>query len=304
MSVRRAALKRLAESSLARSGLPRLARARHRREVLVLAYHNVVPRGAHATGDLSLHLPQDEFARQLDSLRRTHDVVGLDSILEPRPHSARPRAVVTFDDAYRGALTAGVDELVRRGMPATVFVAPAFVGGGTFWWDEYADPARGLDPGLRGHALGALRGQGERVGAWMMERATRPATLPAHATVADETLLGRAAACAGITLASHTWSHPNLAALAEDELDAELARPLAWLRERFRVAIPWLSYPYGLSSPAVERAAERAGYRGAFRVEGGWTAGAAGPFALPRINVPAGVSLHGFELRTAGFLDR
>ncbi|HEX8362155.1 MAG TPA: polysaccharide deacetylase family protein [Longimicrobium sp.] len=305
MSTPRAALKRLAESSLARSGLPRLVRARHRREVLVLAYHNVVPRGERAVGDLSLHLPQDEFARQMESLRRTHEVVALDSLLEPRPHSARPRAVVTFDDAYHGALTAGVDELVRRGMPATVFVTPAYVGGGTFWWDEYADPARGLDPALREYALGALRGQGERVGAWMAERGEHPATLPAHLGVADEVLLGRAAACPGITLASHTWSHPNLAALAEDELDAELARPLAWLRERFQAVVPWLSYPYGLSSPLVERAAERAGYRGAFRVEGGWTpAGATGSFALPRMNVPAGVSLHGFELRTAGFLDR
>jgi peptidoglycan/xylan/chitin deacetylase (PgdA/CDA1 family) len=305
VSAPRAALKRLAETSLARSGLPRLARARHRREVLVLAYHNVVPRGERAVGDLSLHLAQDEFARQLDSLRRTHEVVALDSLLEPRPHSSRPRAVITFDDAYHGALTAGVDELVRRGMPATVFVAPAYVGGGRFWWDEYADPAHGLDPALRAHALGALRGQGYRVGAWMAERGAHPIGLPAHQAVADEALLARAAERPGITLASHSWSHPNLAALTESELDAELTRPLAWLRERFAAVVPWLSYPYGLSSPAVEGAAGRAGYKGAFRVEGGWTpAGATGSFALPRMNVPAGVSLHGFELRTAGFLDR
>ncbi|HLL48347.1 MAG TPA: polysaccharide deacetylase family protein [Longimicrobiaceae bacterium] len=115
----------------------------------------------------------------------------------------------------------------------------------------------------------------------------------------------RAARLPGRGPAAHTWSHPNLAALGPEELEEEMVRPLRWLRERFTGVLPWLTYPYGLTSPAVEEAARRAGYEGAFRVEGGWMPrGGAGarPHALPRANVPAGASLEHFEMRTSGLL--
>jgi hypothetical protein len=68
--------------------------------------------------------------------------------------------------------------------------------------------------------------------------------------------------------------------------------------------LPWLTYPYGLSSPEAERVAAAEGYAGALRVSGGWMgpANAVNRFALPRYNVPAGLSIRGFDLRTAGIL--
>ncbi len=300
--------KLLAEASLSGSGLARIARAQRRRDVLVLAYHNIVPEGARAVGDASLHLPQRAFARQLDALRTTHRVVPLAEILSGTGESDRPRAAITFDDAYAGAVEAGVAELVRRGLPGTVFVAPAFVNGGTFWWDEIADAAAGeVEPAVREHALTALRGRVEEVRAWAAGEGIRLNSLPSHQRVASERALAEAAAQPGITLASHSWSHPNLTALTAAELDEELTRPLAWLRARFGSVVPWLTYPYGLYSPEVEAAAARAGYEGALRVEGGWLSPAAGgyrPHALPRMNVPAGLSQRGFELRAAGLLRR
>jgi peptidoglycan/xylan/chitin deacetylase (PgdA/CDA1 family) len=113
----------------------------------------------------------------------------------------------------------------------------------------------------------------------------------------------RAAGRPGITLASHTWSHPNLAALAAAELEDELQRPLAWLRERFTGVLPFISYPYGLSSPAVERAAADAGYEAALRIDGGWLRdGSVNRYAIPRLNVPSGISDAGFRLRCSGVL--
>ena len=98
------ALKHLAERALVRSGVERFARRTRRGRTLVLAYHNVLPNGEAVSGDKDLHLPQKEFSLQLDALAETHDVVPIDSIGRASPLSARPRVVITFDDAYMGAL--------------------------------------------------------------------------------------------------------------------------------------------------------------------------------------------------------
>lgn len=295
-----ATLKRLAERTLVGVGVPGVARAWRRGGAVVLAYHNVVPAGEPVHGDRSLHLPQADFARQLDALRETHDVVPLDALFDPEPQGTRPRAVITFDDAYRGAMTAGLAELARRGMPATVFVAPGLLGTAP-WWDELSGPG-GLDDALRAHALDIFAGKAAEVRAWAAERGIAPRPLPHHQHIVTEDELARGAAQPGIALGSHTWSHVNLAVLDVAERETELARPMAWLAERLSSSIRWIAYPYGLSSPDVETDAARLGYEGAFRVSGGWMPrdGSAPRHALPRLNVPAGVSIDGFRLRLAG----
>ncbi len=132
------ALSRPVDLTVVRTGLTRLGRSLSRSRVLVLAYHNIVPEGAEDAGDPSLHLPEKQFARQLDLLVETHTIVPLQSALTDAWEPNRPRAVITFDDAYRGAVTVGIDEIVRREIPATVFVTPAFVDGRSFWWDALA----------------------------------------------------------------------------------------------------------------------------------------------------------------------
>ncbi|HEV2735376.1 MAG TPA: polysaccharide deacetylase family protein [Longimicrobiaceae bacterium] len=301
----RTILKRSIERVLCRGGLAGLARGYRRAGTLVLAYHNVVPDGGAGGGDRSLHLPQGEFARQLDLLQRTHDVVPL-SMLSAPPEGRRPRVVITFDDAYQGAVTAGVEELSRRGLPATIFVTPGFVGGKPFWWDALSRPGSdGLPPELRDRCLTVLRGRDADIRRWAAEHGVAAHGVAPHQTGASEAQLESAFRTGGITLAAHTWSHPNLTALRPEELDEEMVRPLAWLRERFPGVLSWLTYPYGLTSPAVEEAARRAGYEGAFRVEGGWmprSGAGARPHALPRSNVPAGASLEHFEMRTSGLI--
>lgn len=298
----RRALKRLAERTLIRSGAERFARHRHRTRTLVLAYHNVLPDGEPQSGNANLHLPQHEFGRQLDILADTHEVVPLDAILREPPPSSRPRAVITFDDAYQGALTAGVDELVRRGMPATIFVAPGLVAS-VPWWDLLAERTDGVVPDeIQRTALQELGGNTEAVLRWAKVNSggSRPAVrLP---RIGTETELANAAAREGMTLGSHTWSHPNLSALTGIGLDAELTRPLEWLQARFAsVVVPWLSFPYGLYSVAVERAAARSGYHGAVRIDGGWVPRSSRlPYAIPRLNIPFGLSIDGFRLRLAG----
>lgn len=286
------------------TGAPRVALASHRSRTLILAYHAIVPDDESPAGDSSLHLPHARFAAQLDALASTHDVVPLADVLAaPTARSSRPRVAITFDDAYRGAVSAGLVELVRRGMPATVFVPPGLLGGRRFWWDVLA-PSHGgpLHPALRHRALTEWRGQGDVIlGA--LGRSGEHSSGPAYARSATLDELDRAAQLPGITLGSHTWSHPNLAALDASTLDQELRRPLAWLRERYERVVAVLTYPYGLQSDAVQRAAAAAGYQAALCIDGGWVRDPRHPFAMPRMDVPAAVSDAGFRLRVSGVLS-
>ena len=293
------------ERLLVISGLPSATIARLRGDTLILAYHNIIPDGELPAGDRSLHLPRRAFVAHLDALVETHNIVSLDDVVKHVPAgSSRPRAVITFDDAYRGAVTVGVAELAARSLPATIFVSPAFVGGGTFWWDVLTPPfADSLDPAFRSRALREWRGIDAVVRAGALECGLVVQPVPDYVACASENELLHAAAHDGISFAAHTWSHPNLALLEDAELRAELVRPLSWLRERFGRVISALSYPYGLSTTVTEHAAAQAGYHAAFRISGGWLRGVAqSSYALPRLNVPAGVSPHGFLLRASGVL--
>lgn len=296
-------IKNFVERSLVGTGVSAMIRRRRIGQTLVLAFHNIVPNGERATGDLSLHLPQRLFARLLDSLAETHEVVPLTSALQPEADPRRPRIAITFDDAYAGALNAGVDEVVRRGLPATIFVTPSFVDGGMFWWDTIADPTTGEVPAaLREHCLWALAGRSEDVKRWGDAEGLVRYDVPSHQRGASQREIARAAAIPGITLGNHTWSHANLAALTPEEVATELTDTTTWLGERFDSVIPWVTYPYGLHSERVLRVASAAGLEAGMRVDGGWMdqTAAEDPFRLPRLNVPSGLSVAGFQLRTSG----
>jgi len=296
----RTLIKNVAEMALVRSGVLGLARKRLRGRAVVLAYHNIVPTGERSCGEASLHLPQLAFARQLDVIESTSRVVPLSELFDDLEDPDATRVSITFDDAYLGAVTAGVDELRRRSMPATIFVAPGLLGGDT-WWDRLADALGGVIPvETRRYAIEELRGNRDGVLEWFERRTgKRPhTTLP---RIANESELRESSRQPGITFGAHSWSHRNLKALSENELASELAPSLAWLQDRFSNAIPWLTYPYGLSSPLVEAASARARFQGAFMVAGGWMSRSPERLhALPRLGIPAGLSPSGLSLRLAG----
>ncbi len=300
----RRAAKLAAEHMLLATGAPHVSRRRHARDVLILAYHNVVPDDAPPCGDASLHLPRRQFAEQLDTLCDTHDVVPISKVLEPADGDGRPRAVLTFDDAYQGALTLGIDELARRGLPAAVFVAPRFVGGAPFWWDAIVVPpsVRG-ETSFRERALREAGGRDANVRELAARRGYGERQLPEYARCATEAQISDALARARITLGSHSWSHANLAVLPTSELREEVSRPLPWLRERWTSVLPILAYPYGRASDRVVTVVRAAGYAMALRIDGGWLRASQGDLLLaPRVEVPAGLSRAGFTLRAAGLL--
>jgi peptidoglycan/xylan/chitin deacetylase (PgdA/CDA1 family) len=211
--------------------------------------------------------------------------------------------VLTFDDAYAGVLEFALPELARRGLPATIFVAPGLLGLEAPWWDRLADPILGLIPSsYRDRALNELHGDGERI---LRDAPTSGCTvfapIPEHRIASEAELTRALASHPLVTVGSHTWSHPNVAALDAGRLRREMRDSLLWLRERFGPkALDLLAYPYGSESPAARAAAAEAGYRGALRVSGGWDRGDGDRFATPRLNVTPGISPAGFRASLAG----
>src|SRR3954462_6457110 len=134
----RAAIKGVIEQTLGASGAVSMLRRRRAGQVFIIAYHNVVPDDSAPAGDLANHLRLSDFVEQLTELVKTHDVVPLSRAVDAAKPGGRPRASITFDDAYRCAVLQAIPELVRRNFPATIFVTPAFLGGKFFWWDALA----------------------------------------------------------------------------------------------------------------------------------------------------------------------
>jgi peptidoglycan/xylan/chitin deacetylase (PgdA/CDA1 family) len=294
--------KRLVERSIAATAIPAFLLRWRVPSTVVLAYHNIVPRGDRVAGEQSLHVDQADFAAQLDLLQSSHTIVSLADIdSSGSDENGRPRAIITFDDAYAGALIAGVEELESRGLPATFFVAPGLLGAEGFWWDLLAEGGLG---NARDHCLWALQGRHDLVMEWAADRVGRPA-LPAHARPGDRERLLQVARNTSITFGAHTWSHPNLAALAEPEVMDELGRSREWLKAQDVSYTDWIAYPYGLTSSSVTAAAAGR-FDGALLISGGLAEARgrrASSHLLPRVNVSRLLTVEGLRLRLAGLLS-
>jgi peptidoglycan/xylan/chitin deacetylase (PgdA/CDA1 family) len=294
-------LKRRVERMVSTPAVGWITRRRVRAKRLILAYHGIVPDGEPPAGERALFIRQSDFAAQLDTLRVVTDVAALDRIDEPG--DGRPRVAITIDDAYRGAVDVGVRELAARSIPATIFVAPGRLNNHVFWWDALAHKTGMLDSELRNHALQHLGGVDERIRTWATKSAIPSCDeLPAYARTASREELAAALKFPGITLGSHTWTHPNLASLGIADIVPEVRRSREWLQAEFgNRAIDWLAYPYGLESLSAQIAVGEATYTGALRITGGWyQVSRVSRFLRPRLNVGAGLSVAGFRARLQG----
>ena len=292
------------EKAAVRCGLARFLGYGRRFERLVLAYHNVVPDGETGWGEGSLHINQSLFRHHLDVLQRAATIVPLDRIFhyeDDRPDG--PFVAITFDDGYHGAVTVGADELTRRNLPATYFVTPGLSSEDGFWWDRFAQSGGGtLDERLREHCLEALAGKQARVLHWADTTGRARESAPEFARPAEHRELQALMARGQFQLGCHTWTHPNLRRLSSAERQVEFRRCRDWITKTTGEPPETFSYPYGLESSAVRADARATGHHHGFRISGGWLprAGSGEELALPRLNIPAGLSPEGLRLRLAG----
>jgi peptidoglycan/xylan/chitin deacetylase (PgdA/CDA1 family) len=153
--------------------------------------------------------------------------------------------VVTLDDGYQCAYTNALPVLERYKVPAIVFLVAGKVGETNNWAHLRKVPARKL---LDWRELRELPGR-------------------------------------GMSLGSHTVSHPRLPELPSNSLSQELSNSRMILEDRLGISITHFAYPYGQMNEAVRDAAEQSGYRTACSTRPGFNNPDIDRFALRRIEI-------------------
>ena len=225
-------------------------------DTLILCYHAVS-----TSWPALLSVDPEQFERQLEHLlARGYRATTFSEALSGA--GAGRTVAITFDDAYRSVFDLGLPILARLGMPATVFVPTAKVGGdGPMAWpgiDEWLQtPHRDELVGCTWDQIGELAQEGWEVG-------------------------------------SHTCMHPHLPELDDKALAEELGDSRSELERRLDVPCRSIAYPYGAVDARVVAAAARYGYlTGAALSER--VGGRSRSLAMPRVMVRRGESLAAYR---------
>ncbi len=285
------------------SGLLTLAR-RLSSGGVILCYHNVVAgTNAGASDTLGLHMPLPTFERQMRWLARNYEVVQLAEFVDrsSRRESLRGVAAVTFDDAYRGVFDHAWPLLQGLNLPATVFIVAEASGRDEgFWWDD-PEVLRVYSPAQRQRWLTACRGDGTTIVEALPARRDR--SRPPSRRLAAWHAITQAAA-SGLQLGVHSATHRSLPTLEDRDLQREIVESRDIIRHRTGVTPEFFAYPYGLWNDRVRQAVRAAGYRAAFTLDDGGDGATADRWAIPRVNVPAGIEDAAFQAWTAGLTLR
>lgn len=236
-----------------------------------------------------------EFDRQMAWIAANTDVVSEADVIERldanRPFG-RPSCLVTFDDGYADNFEIALPILRRHRIPAIFFVTTGFVRDRAVgWWDLVAYLVKhstrerisigGLELSLgdRAAAIDRLirsrKNEGRELSVDELSRACG-VPLPATEVQGREVMTWeqiRECARAGISIGSHTHSHPVLAQLSAEQQRAELARSKQLLEAELGARVRSVAYPFGGPhhyGPETVAAAGACGYELAFSFHGGF----------------------------------
>jgi peptidoglycan/xylan/chitin deacetylase (PgdA/CDA1 family) len=273
----------------------------------ILIYHRVIP-------EPDPLLPDEVCAREFDwhlmLLRRWFRVLSLsEAVARLHDGTLPPRAAcVTFDDGYADNISAALPLLRKHALPATFFLATAYLAGGRMWNDTVIETVRRapgplLDAGPAG--LGTFdietpeqrRAALERLLAALkylpMEERQRRADelaaaagceLPANLMMSPEGV--RELHTSGMQIGAHTVNHPILANVDLTHARREIEESRARLEAITGAPIRVFAYPNG--RPGVDYRREHVdlvkdlGFNAAVSTARGVARLTSDPFQLPR----------------------
>ncbi len=290
----------------------------------ILIYHRVLPA---ADPLFPGEVTAERFEWQMRLLSRHFNVLPLQEAVSRLASGTLPRAAaaITFDDGYADNLTVALPILQRYRLPATVFVATAYLDGGIMWNDRVIHamrtvPAGRLDLqscGLGVHEVGDLMSRQAAIRdllgklkylEWQAREdrvnqlvGTLGITLPADMMLTTPQLKQLAAA-KGVDIGGHTRTHPILSRLDAAAARAEIADGRAELETIVGYRPRLFAYPNG--GPNQDYAAEHAaivrelGFDAAVSTAWGAARPGADLFQLPRFT-PWDLQPLRFSLRLA-----
>lgn len=292
----------------------------------VLTYHRIVERDddPETTPGIA-SATAERFETHAKFFARHCDPVGLEDVLRAAKGELRlPRraVLVTFDDAYRDFADLAWPILRRHGVPAALFVPTAYVGytGPVFWWDRlYRCLLESTQDSLEAPFVGtlALRNHVEKTAAFsrirnrmkrlehedamllvdsLCEALGRPTAHFESSVLCWDSL--RALASEGVSVASHTHTHPLLNRVSRHRVQEEIQLSKRALERELGIVVPALSYPSGAHDEIALDALRNEGIEVAFTQLPGHNAlDSCDPLRLCRINVTRRTSLPLLRLR-------
>lgn len=182
--------------------------------------------------------------------------------------SLPPRALcITFDDGYADNAEIALPILLSHGLPATFFIATAFLDGGRMWNDSVIETLRRAsgttldlrDMGLEQYAIQDIPARRQAIEKILnalkylplAQRSQSVEALVAHigASLPDNLMLRadqvRDLRRAGMEIGGHTQTHPILARLDREAAHAEMQAGKSGLEEILGEPVTLFAYPNG-----------------------------------------------------------
>lgn len=286
----------------------RLSPAGSTARLSILIYHRVLP----AIDPLFPHEPTAaSFERQMRLLKSAFNVLPLADAVQRLQQGTLPAraACITFDDGYADNLTIATPILKKLGLPATFFIATAYLNGGRMFNDSVIEAIRlspltslnleslGFgrfdisDPAAKANAINRILPHVKYLPLELREQTVaRIAALSQCAPLPDNLMMSteqlQALHAAGMEIGGHTARHPILAKLDADAVRHEIADGKTFLEQTLSARIRLFAYPNG--KPGADYLPEQAqlvrdlGFDAAVSTQPGFAQQTSDVFQLPR----------------------
>lgn len=284
-----------------------LSPAGRRAKLSVLIFHRVLPRGDPLfPGEMD----GPGFDRLLTWLNSSFNVLPLDQAVARLQAGSLPAraASITFDDGYADNATVALPLLRRHRMQATFFIASGYLDGGRMWNDTVIESIRGFggpildlqELSLGVHHLAADEDRRRAIDHVLprikhLAPARRQAVAEQLAAISrvrlpDDLMMSsdqvRLLRDAGMQIGGHTFSHPILNALDDEEARDDIVRGKRRLEAILGERVDLFAYPNG--KPGSDYSARHAdmvraaGFTAAVSTSPGAARGGGDVFQLPR----------------------
>ena len=285
------------------------------RSLAILRYHAICGPEGYGYADPQICIAPENFERHVAYLSNAYSIVRLEEAAarlaagEALPRNA---VAITFDDGYADNLVAA-RILAKYGATATFYITAGCLAGGQPFWpaeirhlvsDVRASRIRIEASGValdlpveserdRSAAVKALTKAfksnlipvREELRDQLRRLASNP-TLPRIMLTWDEV---REMHRLGMTIGSHTMTHPNLPSAGPDAARAELTASRHRLEQETQAPVTMFSYPNGGAdrylTPGVQAAVKEAGYRAATTSRNAVATRGSDLYALERVEV-------------------
>ncbi len=296
----------------------------HRSQSLILTYHRF-------SEDESPHKTSARtFTEHLHYLQKYYDVVPLTRITEAvkNGYSAPRLAAITIDDGHHDAYEVAYPILRNFGFPATLFVVTDFLDEKDWLWTDKVrfitakttseevnfvikgrrirmmlngsesrlDAASRLNAQLKKMPDDVKESYIARIGSELKVRIPK---IPPQEFSPINWEQARELEANGISIGSHTVTHPILTNVFESQLKFEINHSRARIHKMIGTEPDSFCYPNGSYNTKVKEAVARAGYRCAVNTKHGFNDNDSDVFALRRFHDEP--DLEHFAQTTCGF---